>query len=77
MCEAVILFTDDHSLDEISFKNLVEFYREELLHVLNGVKVTKIFNTNERNKLRNAKILSYKNRMWFLSDIVKELLNTK
>ena len=77
MCEAVTLFIDDHSLDEISFKNLVEFYREELLHVLNGVKVTKIFDTNKRNKLRNAQILTYKNRMWFLSDKVKKLLNTK
>ena len=65
---------EEKTLDEISFKNLVEFYREELEYVMNGMKVKEIFNVKERNKLRNAQILSYKNRVWFLTDKVKEIL---
>ena len=54
--------------------NLAKFYEEELRQVLKGVKVTKVFNLRERNKLRSAEILSLKNCDWFLALKVKEIL---
>ena len=61
-------------LKDQNFINLVDFYRDELMLVLKGRKVSKIFSSNERTKLRDAKILSFMNGSYFLSQNVKDML---
>ena len=65
--------TEDH-LDEISYMNLTDYYEEELRKVLNGAKVTEVFNRRERNNLRGAGILSLKNGDWFLTSKAKDMI---
>jgi hypothetical protein len=65
--------TEDH-LDELSYINLTDYYEEELRQVLNGAKVTEVFNRRERNNLRSAGILSLKNGDWFLTSKAKEMI---
>ena len=66
-------FNDD-VLNEQSFTNLVDFYRDELMLVLRGRKVSKVFSSKERIKLRDAKILSFVNGSYYLSQAVKKVL---
>ena len=68
------MISDNDELHKQSFSNLIDFYRDELILVLNGRKVTKVFNSNERVKLRDAKILSFINGSYYLSQNVKEIL---
>ena len=62
-------------LEEDSFENLVTFYKDELMKVLNGFEVTRVFTEGERNKLRNVVILTYFNKTWAISERAQALLN--
>ena len=61
-------------LKDQNFINLVDFYRDELMLVLKGRKVSKVFSSNERTKLRDVGILSFMNGSYYLSQAVKEVL---
>ena len=65
---------DNDVLQEQNFVNLVEFYRDELMLVLKGGFVVKVFSERECVKLRNVEILSYRNGLWFLTQTVKDIL---
>ena len=45
------------TLAEISFRNTVHFYREELMQIDKGVKATKVFKDRQRKSLVKAGIL--------------------
>jgi len=49
---------EGESLAEISFRNTVHFYREELLKIDRGEKATKVFKDRQRKSLVKAGILN-------------------
>lgn len=48
---------EGETLAEISFRNTVYFYKEELKQIGNGIKATKIFKDRQRKALVKAGIL--------------------
>jgi hypothetical protein len=46
-----------NAFEQITFKNMVTFYREELQRVLNGEKTTHIFSKGDRRVLRRLGVL--------------------
>ena len=44
--------------EEQSFKNLCEFYREELIAIMKGKKVSEIFTVNKRTRLGKLGVLT-------------------
>ena len=59
------------SLDDENLRNLIEFYNEELISVINGEPVTSVFTPQQRRNLRDAGILKYRNRTWIISEKVR------
>jgi len=45
------------SLESLSFKNLVNFYKPELLRVLNGERVSEVFSRFTRRRLARLGLL--------------------
>jgi hypothetical protein len=64
------------SLEDQSFINLVVHYEDELTKIMNGASATEIFTTNTRSRLRNHKIINYRNGQWFLTEKAIEILLT-
>ena len=70
-------------LEEISFRNLVNSYRDELLEVLGGGDVTKIFTRASRRTLRRHGVLRrgrnpgvYGGSQIIITDEAQEVLNS-
>ena len=62
------------NFDDENLKNLVDFYKEELIRVIEGEQVTSIFTKLQRNNLRKAGILTYYNKTWGISEKIKEYI---
>ena len=69
--------TDEESLEEQNFTNLVRFYEEELKKILIGVSVEESFTIFERRKLRRLGILVYRNKTWTLSERAIETIQER
>jgi hypothetical protein len=69
--------SDKNSFEEQSINNLIDFYEEELLSILEGESIENVFNISERKKLRNKGILRFNHPEWFLTDKAKEVLLSK
>ena len=70
-----------NAFEQIMFKNMVTFYREELQRVLNGEKSTLIFSKGDRRVLRRLGILELRptghhGRVLEVSSRTKEILKT-
>jgi hypothetical protein len=49
----------DTILDEINFRNMVSYYYNELLSIINGVRADEVFSFKERKMLKDRGIISY------------------
>lgn len=65
---------NENSLEKKSFINMVRFYKDKLLRVINGVKVKKIFKDSELKYLRQHGILDYVDNSWILTKKAKSNL---
>jgi hypothetical protein len=70
-----------NAFEQITFKNMVTFYREELQRVLNGEKSTQIFSKGDRRVLRRLGVLKLRptghyGRVLEVSPRTKKLLKT-
>lgn len=70
-----------NTFEQITFKNMVTFYRDELQRVLNGEKSTLIFSKGDRRVLRRLGILELRptghyGRVLEVSSRTKEILKT-
>ncbi len=70
-----------NTFEQITFKNMVSFYQEELEQVLNGEKSTQIFSKGDRRVLRRLGILELRptghyGRVLEVSSRTKEVLKT-
>ena len=69
------------AFEQITFKNMVSFYRDELERVLNGEKSTQIFSKGDRRVLRRLGVLELRptghyGRILEVSSRTKEILKT-
>lgn len=70
-----------NTFEQITFRNMVTFYREELQRVLNGEKSTQIFSKGDRRVLRRLGVLELRptghyGRVLEVSSRTKEILKT-
>ena len=65
---------NDDALEKRSFINMVRFYKDKLLQVLDGVKAKKIFKDSECKYLRQHGILDYVENSWILTKKAKSTL---
>jgi len=70
-----------NAFEQITFKNMVTFYRDELRRVLNGEKSTQIFSKGDRRTLRRLGVLvlrptGHYGRVLEVSSRTKEILKT-
>ena len=64
----------EESLEDQSFINLVRHYEKELRKILNGASVKDVMDDHDIRTLRNRDILTFRNRMWFLTKKARDIL---
>ena len=66
--------SDKDSLEKQNITNLIEFYKAELMLVLEGASADEVFNESERKRLRSKGVLGFMYPSWFITDRAKEIL---
>jgi hypothetical protein len=67
---------EENYFDEKNLENLVQFYEEQLIRVLQGENPMDVFTKHERGNLRKASILRYINNTWTITDKAIKYLRT-
>ena len=70
----ILCMSLDEAFEEQSFKNMIRFHQHDLRRILNGASVNDVLDLADRKKLRNLKIIGYKNLKWFLTEKAIEIL---
>ena len=60
--------SNSYDFDKRNFENLCYMHRTSLQRIIRGEDAYNILTDNERNKLRDAGILHYKNKQLFVTD---------
>jgi len=68
--------------EEINFRNMIDFYRDELLQVIEGKRAIEVFGKNYASKLSKNKILKIivlnpGGKRHILTDKAKEILDSR
>ncbi len=66
--------SDKDSFEVQNITNIIEFYKSELMLVLEGASIDEIFTKVERRRLRGKGVLDFNHPSWFITDKAKEIL---
>ena len=66
--------SDEGSFEEQNLINLILFHKSKLKKIQKGVSAGKLFTIDERRKLRQYGILTYRKLTWGLSEKAEKIL---
>ncbi len=73
----LVLLSNSYDIDKRNFENLCYMHSTNLQRIIDGEDPYIIFTDNERNNLRDAGILQYKNKHLSVTDKAKYELSKK
>ena len=69
-----MLMSDETSFEGQNFINIVLFHKSKLKRIQKGASAGKLFTNHERRKLKEYGILTYRNKIWTLTEKATKVL---